>query len=175
MLLWPNILNWTFSLDCKFPLVTVFELFTGFYSKNLECTACGLQFMFRPNPLKQCCVKIDQLNFCKQFLIYRKVTTPSLSYAHAQCRNPKKVSKKVATLEKTTFLYRSKSLISLWLGGSDDDASQRRQQKKNKNPDNKINYVREQYMYIQKYVWINCFYFEFTSYSIYVLSLFKWK
>ena len=71
--------------------------------------------MFRPNPLKQCCVKIDQLNFCKQFLIYRKVTTPSLSYAHAQCRNPKKVSKKVATLEKTTFLYRSKSLISLWI------------------------------------------------------------
>ena len=58
--------------------------------------------------------KINQLNFCQQFLIYRNITTPSLSYAHEHCRNPKKVNQKVATLEKTTFLYWSKSLISLW-------------------------------------------------------------
>ena len=57
--------------------------------------------------------KINQLSICQQFLIYRNITTPSLSYAHEHCRNPKKVSKKVATLEKTTVLYRSISLISL--------------------------------------------------------------
>ena len=33
--------------------------------------------------------KINQLNFCRQFLIYRSLTTPSLSYAHDQCRNTK--------------------------------------------------------------------------------------
>ena len=39
---------------------------------------------------------------------------PSLSYAHEHCRKLKKLYKKVASLEKTTFLYRSNSFISLW-------------------------------------------------------------
>ena len=41
--------------------------------------------------------------------------TPNSLWKKAQCRNPKQVSKKVATLEKTTVLYRSNSLISLML------------------------------------------------------------
>ena len=66
------------------------------------------------SPITVSATKINQLNFCPQFAIYRNITTPSLSYAHEHCRNPKEVSQKVATLEKTTFLYWSKSLISLW-------------------------------------------------------------
>ena len=42
------------------------------------------------------------------------INTPNSLWKKAQCRNPKQVSKKVATLEKTTVLYRSNSLISLW-------------------------------------------------------------
>ena len=40
-------------------------------------------------------------------------TTPSLSYAHEHCRNPEKVSKKVATLEKKTVLCWSTFFFSL--------------------------------------------------------------
>ena len=65
------------------------------------------------NPITVSATKINQLNFCPQFAIYRNITTLSLSYAHEHCRNPKKLSKKVATLEKTTgtVLYRSTSLL----------------------------------------------------------------
>ena len=41
-------------------------------------------------------ISIDAIcpcKFCQQFLIYKSVTTPSLSYAHDQCRNPKKEKK----------------------------------------------------------------------------------
>ena len=44
--------------------------------------------------------------------IINKNTHNSL-WKKAQCRNPKNVSKKVATLEKTTVLYQSNSLINL--------------------------------------------------------------
>ena len=34
------------------------------------------------------------LDFCQENLIYRKITTPSLSYVHEQCCKPKKVYKR---------------------------------------------------------------------------------
>ena len=59
--------------------------------------------------------KNQSIKLLPKNLIYRNITTPSLSYAHEHCRNPKKISKKVATLEKTTVLYRSNTLICLCL------------------------------------------------------------
>ena len=80
----------------------------------IECRKkCNTDFGFSIFSHKNQSIKLLPKN-----LIYRNITTPSLSYAHEHCRNPKKVSKKVATLEKTTFLYRSKSLISLWASDS---------------------------------------------------------
>ena len=47
----------------------------------------------QPNSISS--TQINQLNDCQHFLIYRNITTPSLSYAHEHCCNPKKVYKKV--------------------------------------------------------------------------------
>ena len=41
--------------------------------------------------------------------------TPNSLWKNAQCRKPKKVCKKVATLEKTNVLCRFYSFISLWV------------------------------------------------------------
>ena len=49
-------------------------------------------------------------------LFYGNITTPSLSFAHAQCRNPKKVCKMSTVFLKTIVLCQSIYLISLCLG-----------------------------------------------------------
>ena len=65
------------------------------------------------SPITVSATKLNQLNVCPQLAIYRNITTPSLSYAHCAWALPqsKKICKKVATLEKTTVLYRSTSLL----------------------------------------------------------------
>ena len=46
-------------------------------------------------------------------MFYWNITTPCLSYAHAQCHNPKKVFKKVSILLKTQYFACLSLLISL--------------------------------------------------------------
>ena len=71
-------------------------------------TATTLKLFYR------CLLFTNQLNVCQQFLIYRNITTPSLSCAHEQCHRRKKVYKK-STLVRRRLYFASLSLrTSLW-------------------------------------------------------------
>ena len=75
-----------------------------------------MQFLLNQKTKQHCLYKFTVLEI---FIIYCILYSspqkqhPQFPLEESSMRNPKKVSQKVATLEKTTFLYRSMSLISL--------------------------------------------------------------
>ena len=73
-------INFTFIADLK---KCIFQKISG---------SCKIPF-----------TKIHQLHLCQQFFFHIIITTPCLSCAHAQCRNPQKV----CTLKKTIVLCQS--------------------------------------------------------------------
>ena len=86
-----------FTSPTLFPLLTIVMQFLFTKQNNIDCT--------------------NSLGLCSLLYIYAIIhkNTPNSLWKKAQCRNPKKVSKKVATFEKTTVLCRSTFFISLWL------------------------------------------------------------
>ena len=78
----PRPINMNAISACKFHKIGLGFKRVKVLAKLYKTLKLCFGIMAQPN-------KINQLNFCRQFLIYRSLTTPSLSYAHDQCRNTK--------------------------------------------------------------------------------------
>ena len=72
----------------------------AFNSRELGCfwvllsiNIVNLYSTYGDSLIESSLTKINKLNFCQQNFFYRNITIPCLSYALAQCRNPKRSRK----------------------------------------------------------------------------------